>query len=40
MALGGPVTYLDPEEAKKAQASVAGTIQRPWELWKRKALAR
>src|SRR3989449_2837574 len=23
MALGGPVTYLDPEEAKKAQASLA-----------------
>jgi hypothetical protein len=34
MARGGPVTYLDPEEAKKAQASVAGTIQRPWDLWK------
>ena len=40
MALGGPVTYLDTEEAKKAQASIAGTIPRPWELWKRKALAR
>jgi len=39
MALGGSVTYLDTEEAKKAQASVAGTIGRPWELWKRKALA-
>ena len=39
MALGGDVTYLDPEEAKKAQASIAGTIPRPWELWKRKALA-
>jgi ribulose-5-phosphate 4-epimerase/fuculose-1-phosphate aldolase len=39
MALGGPVTYLDPEEAKKAQAALAGTIPRPWELWKRKALA-
>ena len=39
MALGGPVTYLDTEEAKKAQASIAGTIPRPWELWKRKALA-
>jgi ribulose-5-phosphate 4-epimerase/fuculose-1-phosphate aldolase len=38
MALGGNVTYLDTEEAKKAQASVAGTISRPWELWKRKAL--
>ncbi|MBI1728419.1 MAG: hypothetical protein HYR50_14250 [Candidatus Rokubacteria bacterium] len=39
MALGGPVTYLDTEEAKKAQASLAGTIPRPWELWKRKVLA-
>jgi HCOMODA/2-hydroxy-3-carboxy-muconic semialdehyde decarboxylase len=40
MVLGGAVHYLDTEEAKKAQASVAGTISRPWELWKRKALAR
>ena len=40
MALGGNVTYLDPEEAKRAQASIGGTIGRPWELWKRKALAR
>jgi len=39
MALGGPITYLDPEEAQQAQASLAGTIPRPWELWKRKALA-
>ena len=29
MALGGPVAYLDPEEAKRAEASVAGTIARP-----------
>jgi ribulose-5-phosphate 4-epimerase/fuculose-1-phosphate aldolase len=40
MALGSTVTYLDPEEARQAEASVAGTIGRPWELWKRKALAR
>jgi ribulose-5-phosphate 4-epimerase/fuculose-1-phosphate aldolase len=40
MALGGNVTYLDPEEAKRAQASIGGTIGRPWELWKKKALAR
>ena len=37
MALG-PVTYLDDDEAKKAEASVAGTIPRPWELWKKKAM--
>jgi hypothetical protein len=36
--LGGPITYLDPEEARRAEASLAGTLARPWELWKRKAL--
>jgi ribulose-5-phosphate 4-epimerase/fuculose-1-phosphate aldolase len=40
MALGGPVTYLDPEEARRAEASITGTISRPWDLWKRKAQAR
>ena len=40
MALGGPVTYLDEEEARRAEASVAGTVGRPWELWRRKALGR
>ena len=39
MALGGGVTYLSPEEATRAEASIAGTLGRPWELWKRKALA-
>jgi HCOMODA/2-hydroxy-3-carboxy-muconic semialdehyde decarboxylase len=39
MALGGQVTYLDPEEARLAEASVSGTAPRPWELWKKKALA-
>ena len=39
MALG-PVTYLDDEEARRAEASVGGTIPRPWELWKKKALVR
>jgi ribulose-5-phosphate 4-epimerase/fuculose-1-phosphate aldolase len=38
MLLGGPITYLDPEEARRAEASLAGTLARPWELWKRKAL--
>lgn len=39
MALG-PVTYLDPEEARKADASVSGTYSRPGELWRRKALGK
>jgi len=40
MALGGPATYLDDEEARRADASVGGTVPRPWELWKKKALPR
>jgi HCOMODA/2-hydroxy-3-carboxy-muconic semialdehyde decarboxylase len=40
MAQGASVRYLDPEEAKRAEASLAGTLARPWELWKRKALGR
>jgi ribulose-5-phosphate 4-epimerase/fuculose-1-phosphate aldolase len=40
MALGGPVTYLDDEEARRAEASVGSGVARPWELWPRKALGR
>jgi ribulose-5-phosphate 4-epimerase/fuculose-1-phosphate aldolase len=40
MALGQNVNYLQPEEAEKAEATVGGTIGRPWELWKRKAMAK
>ena len=36
MALGGPVTYLSPGEAQRAEAAVGGTVGRPWELWKQK----
>jgi len=40
MSLSTSVTYLDADEAKKAEASVGGTLGRPWELWKRKALGK
>ena len=40
MALGGPVTYLDDEEARLAGGSVGGTVVRPWDLWRKKALGR
>jgi hypothetical protein len=40
MALSTQVTYLDPEEARKAESTVGGTVIRPWELWKRKALGK
>lgn len=40
MALGKSVTFLDAEEARRAEATMAKTVSRPWELWRRKALAR
>src|SRR5206468_11752715 len=40
IALSGNVTYLEPEEAKKVEDSLAPTLPRPWELWKRKAVAK
>ena len=38
IALGGAVTYLDPEEVSKVVA--VQDYARAWELWKRKALAK
>jgi ribulose-5-phosphate 4-epimerase/fuculose-1-phosphate aldolase len=40
LALGGDVRYLDAEEARRAEAALDTTLGRPWELWRRKALAR
>jgi ribulose-5-phosphate 4-epimerase/fuculose-1-phosphate aldolase len=40
MSLGKRVVYLDPAEAQKATDSMGGTVARPWELWKKKAMAR
>ena len=37
MQLSSKVVYLDPDEAKKAQATMEATVARPWELWRRKA---
>jgi ribulose-5-phosphate 4-epimerase/fuculose-1-phosphate aldolase len=39
MALGKKITFLDPEEAKRAEKALEPTLGRPWELWKRKAMA-
>ncbi len=36
MQLSQKVTYLDPEEATRAQASMEATAARPWELWRKK----
>ncbi|HVH27841.1 MAG TPA: class II aldolase/adducin family protein [Vicinamibacterales bacterium] len=38
MALGGPVTYLDPAEAKAyLERGESRGYERPWEAWKRQA---
>jgi HCOMODA/2-hydroxy-3-carboxy-muconic semialdehyde decarboxylase len=39
-ALSKRVVYLDAGEAQKAEAAMGATVARPWELWKKKALAK
>ncbi|HEY5988029.1 MAG TPA: class II aldolase/adducin family protein [Streptosporangiaceae bacterium] len=39
MGLGGEITYLAPEEARQAAATIAG-YERAWDLWKRRSLGR
>jgi HCOMODA/2-hydroxy-3-carboxy-muconic semialdehyde decarboxylase len=36
----GPVTYLTPGEARAGAAVNDRMLERPWELWKREAMAR
>jgi HCOMODA/2-hydroxy-3-carboxy-muconic semialdehyde decarboxylase len=39
-ALGGPIEFLSEAEGRLATAANRPTIERPWQLWKAKALAR
>ena len=38
IALGGPITYLDPEEVRLVEAREGHGLKRAWEAWKRRAL--
>ena len=38
--LEGPIAFLSDTEGKNATAANRGTLERPWELWKKKALGR
>jgi ribulose-5-phosphate 4-epimerase/fuculose-1-phosphate aldolase len=38
--LEGPIQFLSETEGKRATASNRGTLERPWELWKRQALGK
>jgi len=40
MQLEGPVEFLSDEEGRRSTASNRGTLERPWELWKKNALRR
>ena len=35
--LEGPIEFLSDEEGRRATAANRGTLERPWELWKKKA---
>ena len=34
----GDVTFLNEQEAAKAMVTNAGLVNRPWELWRKKAM--
>jgi HCOMODA/2-hydroxy-3-carboxy-muconic semialdehyde decarboxylase len=38
--LGGPLNFLTPEEGKLADATIMTQIERPWQLWRKKALGK
>ncbi|HEY5900609.1 MAG TPA: class II aldolase/adducin family protein [Burkholderiales bacterium] len=38
--LEGPLEFLTDEEGRRATAANRGTLERPWELWKKRALAK
>jgi HCOMODA/2-hydroxy-3-carboxy-muconic semialdehyde decarboxylase len=36
--LEGPIEFLSDEEGRRSTAANRGTLERPWELWKKKVL--
>ena len=40
MQLEGPIEFLTDEEGRRSTAANAGTLERPWEVWKKAALGR
>lgn len=38
IALGGEITYLSEGEAERADAVLRSVVEKPWTLWKRRAL--
>jgi HCOMODA/2-hydroxy-3-carboxy-muconic semialdehyde decarboxylase len=40
MQLEGPIEFLSDAEGRGSTAANRGTLERPWELWKKRALGR
>ncbi len=40
MQLKGPIEFVSDEEGRRSWAANSGTLERPWELWKARALGR
>jgi ribulose-5-phosphate 4-epimerase/fuculose-1-phosphate aldolase len=38
--LEGPIEFLSDDEGRRSTAANRGTLERPWELWKKRALGR
>jgi HCOMODA/2-hydroxy-3-carboxy-muconic semialdehyde decarboxylase len=38
--LEGPIEFLSDEEGRRSTAANRGTLERPWELWKKESLRR
>jgi ribulose-5-phosphate 4-epimerase/fuculose-1-phosphate aldolase len=38
--LEGPIEFLSDEEGRRSTAANRGTLERPWELWKKETLGR
>ena len=38
--LEGPIEFLSDEECRRSTVSNRGTIERPWEVWKKSAMSR
>jgi ribulose-5-phosphate 4-epimerase/fuculose-1-phosphate aldolase len=36
IALGGPITFLEPGEYEQIQARADQNVERPWQMWKRR----
>ena len=40
MSMGTPITYMDPEEARKIEEREGHGLARTWDGWKKKVMAK